>query len=146
MQFRQYQIEAAKTEAKPPPMDEPRMWRLTHVALGLTTETGEYTNAIKKRFTGKTDELDIDNIVEELGDLMWYIAIACNAIDVSLGQVMDANIAKLAQRHKNAEGGGFDTSQNDEANRDRKAESDAMKGKAPVENLADQSEDEPESV
>jgi NTP pyrophosphatase (non-canonical NTP hydrolase) len=72
--------------------------RLLHAAQGLCTEAGEFTDAIKKHiFYGKT--LDLVNLEEEIGDAMWYIAEACNAIGVDLGEVMALNIKKLRTRY-----------------------------------------------
>jgi NTP pyrophosphatase (non-canonical NTP hydrolase) len=72
--------------------------RLLHAAIGLCTETGELQDALKKAiFYGKP--LDKVNLAEELGDVMWYIAIACDTLGVSLESVMEKNIAKLTARY-----------------------------------------------
>lgn len=74
--------------------------RLLHSGLGACTEASELADAIKKHvFYGK--ELDKKNLKEEVGDLMWYIAIACDTLGISLNQVMTDNIAKLAKRYPN---------------------------------------------
>jgi len=73
--------------------------RLLHAAIGLCTETGEFQDALKKAiFYGKT--LDRTNLVEELGDIMWYVAIATDELGVTLEEVMDKNAEKLAARYK----------------------------------------------
>lgn len=72
--------------------------RLLHAGLGLATEAGEFLDQLKKQlFYGKP--LDTTNLVEELGDHMWYIAIACDQLGVSLEQVMQINIDKLKARY-----------------------------------------------
>lgn len=72
--------------------------RLLHATIGLCTETGELQDVLKKSlFYGKP--LDRTNLAEELGDVMWYIAIACDALGVSLEGVMEKNIAKLKARY-----------------------------------------------
>lgn len=72
--------------------------RLDHASDGLCTEAGEFKDALKKfKFYGK--ELDGVNLIEELGDLMWYIGIACHALNTSLEEVMIRNIAKLKARY-----------------------------------------------
>lgn len=77
---------------------DPTNLRLLHAAIGLCTETGELQDALKKSiFYGKP--LDRTNLAEELGDVMWYIAIACDALGVSLEGVMEKNIAKLKARY-----------------------------------------------
>lgn len=72
--------------------------RLLHAAQGMTTETGEFTDVLKKWiFYGRP--LDFVNLAEEVGDLMWYVAQACNALGVKLEDVMEKNIKKLAARY-----------------------------------------------
>lgn len=75
---------------------------LLHAVIGLTTEVGEFADPIKKHiFYGK--QLDKENLHEELGDICWYLAIACNALSFDLMEVMQQNIAKLLVRYLNAE-------------------------------------------
>jgi NTP pyrophosphatase (non-canonical NTP hydrolase) len=72
--------------------------RLCHAMIGLCTEAGEFQDAVKKSlFYGKT--LDRTNLAEELGDIMWYVAIACDTLGVNLEDVMEKNIAKLKARY-----------------------------------------------
>jgi len=72
--------------------------QVLHGAIGCGTEAGELLDAVKKAmFYGR--ELDTLNVKEELGDLLWYIALICNALDWSLNEVMEANIAKLRVRY-----------------------------------------------
>lgn len=76
---------------------DPRNMRLMHAAFGMQTESGEFTDQLKKHiFYGKP--LDETNLAEELGDQLWYIALACNALDIDMATVMETNIAKLQKR------------------------------------------------
>ena len=53
-------------------------------SLALRTESGEIADNVKKHlFYGKN--LDKENIVEELGDILWYVSTCCNAIGDSSG-------------------------------------------------------------
>lgn len=71
---------------------------LLHAALGLASDSGEFVTAIKAyAIYGKT--LDVDNCIEELGDCLWFIALACKAFGIDMVSVMEANIAKLAKRY-----------------------------------------------
>ena len=96
-----------KTEARDmaPVMErlqDPGTVRLLHAMIGLCTEAGEFQDALKKKiFYGK--ELDKPNLVEELGDLMWYMAIAADELGVSFEEIMTKNAEKLAARYQ----GGF---------------------------------------
>lgn len=72
--------------------------RLMHGAFGLSTEAGEFLDALKKHiFYGK--ELDRVNLAEEMGDLFWYMAIIADELGVDFESVMDKNIAKLRARY-----------------------------------------------
>jgi NTP pyrophosphatase (non-canonical NTP hydrolase) len=71
--------------------------RLLHGILGLMTEVGELTDQLKKHiFYGAP--LDEKNIFEELGDILWYVALTAAAIDHPLSEVMAANLRKLRVR------------------------------------------------
>lgn len=72
--------------------------RLLHAGIGLSTEAGEFLDALKKHiFYGK--ELDRVNLKEEIGDLFWYLAIACDELDVEFETLMERNIEKLRARY-----------------------------------------------
>ena len=72
--------------------------RLMHSAFGMATEAGEFLDALKKHvFYGK--ELDRVNLREELGDMFWYIAIACDELGVDFEPIMQRNIEKLKARY-----------------------------------------------
>ena len=71
--------------------------RILHAAIGLVTESGELIDAIKKSmFYGKP--LDIVNIKEEAGDMLWYLAILFDEIDTDFETEQARVIAKLKQR------------------------------------------------
>lgn len=72
--------------------------RLLHAGIGLSTESGEFLDALKKHiFYGKP--LDRVNLKEEMGDLFWYLAIACDELGVDFEPLMETNIAKLKARY-----------------------------------------------
>ncbi len=72
--------------------------RLLHAGIGLSTEAGEFLDALKKHiFYGK--ELDRVNLAEEMGDMFWYLAIACDELGVEFESLMERNIAKLKARY-----------------------------------------------
>lgn len=106
----QYQQQAMRTAKMLPHRDN-----LIHFALGLTGEAGELADAIKKHVVyGR--ELDKINVIEELGDILWMVALACETLDVPMQDVADANIGKLRARYPQ----GF--SAKDELHRDINAE------------------------
>ena len=75
--------------------------RLLTAAVGIAAEGGEFMEIVKKiTFQGKPwDAANIDHLKIELGDVMWYVAQACMALDISLEEVLDRNIDKLSKRY-----------------------------------------------
>lgn len=66
--------------------------------MGLSGESGEVVELIKKHiFHGHT--LDINLLIKEIGDVLWYIALICEATGVSMSEVAEANIEKLKRRY-----------------------------------------------
>lgn len=66
--------------------------------LGLCGESGEVADVVKKhKFQGH--DLDKERIIEELGDVCWYIATMAKGLDVDLETVMKLNIEKLQKRY-----------------------------------------------
>ena len=71
---------------------------LLHAALGIASEAGEFTTSVKASIIyGKP--LDNENLQEELGDLLWFISLACDVLNLELSDVMQANIDKLKKRY-----------------------------------------------
>lgn len=71
---------------------------LQHAALGMITESAEFADMLKKHiFYGKP--LDKVNLREEVGDLLWYCAMALRALDTDFETVMETNINKLKARY-----------------------------------------------
>jgi NTP pyrophosphatase (non-canonical NTP hydrolase) len=79
-------------------LKDKRALRLLHGSCGIATEAGELLDAMKKHiFYGK--DIDTVNIVEEIGDLMWYSAIILDELGVEFEEVMEKNINKLQARY-----------------------------------------------
>ena len=79
------------------------MHRLLTGAVGVCSEGGEFLEIVKKMiFQGKPwDEANIHHLKIELGDIMWYVAQCCMALDVPLEEITDMNIDKLSKRYPN---------------------------------------------
>jgi len=79
-------------------LDKNKDSNLLHGAIGISTEAGEILDAFKKHlYYGK--ELDVINIKEEIGDIMWYVAILCRELDLSMEDILQTNIDKLKARY-----------------------------------------------
>ena len=80
---------------------------LITAAFGLTAEAGEFTEVVKKIILqGKPyNEDNIFHMKRELGDICWYLAQACMALDTSFDEIMEMNVDKLKARYP---GGEFD--------------------------------------
>lgn len=96
--------------------------RLLHGAIGMATETGELQDMIKKHLIyGKP--LDGTNVLEECGDVLWYVALALDSCGFTMDQAMEKNIAKLKARY----GGEFTEAK--ALNRDHGIEREVLEGK-----------------
>ena len=75
--------------------------RLMTAAFGMSAEAGEFTEVVKKIILqGKPyTEENIFHMKRELGDLCWYLAQACMALDISFEQVLEMNYEKLSARY-----------------------------------------------
>jgi len=69
-----------------------------HAVLALNSEAGELANAYI-RHLGYNEMLDIDNVYEELGDLLFFITYLANYYGGSLDRLIVANSAKLKKRY-----------------------------------------------
>ena len=80
---------------------------LITAAFGLTAEAGEFTEVVKKIILqGKPyNEENIFHMKRELGDICWYLAQACMALDTSFDEIIEMNVDKLKARYP---GGEFD--------------------------------------
>lgn len=96
MDLDDYQRGALRTAA---PRDKKN--ELLHLVLGLVGESGEIAEKFKKWVRDlDCDESRIDrgDIAKELGDVLWYVAVLADYLDLSLDEVAATNLAKLASR------------------------------------------------
>ena len=75
--------------------------RLMTAAFGISAEAGEFTEVIKKIFLqGKPyNEDNVFHLKRELGDICWYIAQACMALDTTFEEILQMNYEKLSARY-----------------------------------------------
>jgi len=81
--------------------------RLLTAGVGINAEGGEFLEIIKKMvFQGKpwTDD-NREHLIIELGDLLWYVAQATQALGISFDEVIATNVKKLEKRYPD---GAFD--------------------------------------
>jgi len=78
---------------------------LLTAALGLTAEAGEFTEVVKKIILqGKPyNEDNVFHMKRELGDICWYIAQACMALDTTFDEIIEMNVDKLKARYPGGE-------------------------------------------
>ena len=86
--------------------------RLTTAGVGLAAESGEFLEIVKKMvFQGKPwNDDNREHLIIELGDVMWYVAQACMALDIPFDDVIVRNVEKLEKRYP---GGSFDVEQSE---------------------------------
>ncbi len=100
MYLSQYQAQAKETAIYPEDK------ALEYLALGLVGEAGEVANKIKKVIRDGTSP---NNVRDELGDVLWYLAMLSTEIGYSLDTIADKNLWKLANRkERNVLGGSGD--------------------------------------
>ena len=87
--------------------DNCEIHRLLTAAVGISAEGGEFMEVVKKIvFQRKSyNEHNIFHMKRELGDIFWYLAQACMALDTDFDELMEMNIDKLKARYP---GGEFD--------------------------------------
>jgi len=99
MTFEEYQKQALTTAIpNPDPLMDKTIW-----AMGISGEAGEVLEKWKKIVAykdGKISDEDKQELKKELGDVVWYIAVLADRLDLSLEEVMQLNVDKLKDRQK----------------------------------------------
>ena len=85
--------------------DDCNLSQLLTAALGLGAESGEFTEIVKKIILqGKPyNEDNVFHMKRELGDICWYIAQACMALDTTFDEIIEMNVDKLKKRYPGGE-------------------------------------------
>lgn len=86
----QYMIAVVELERQTPD-------RLLHASLGLSSEAGEVADLLKKEQTAGVP-ITNEKLLEELGDVLWYVALALKQAGLSMESAMACNIRKLRSR------------------------------------------------
>ena len=100
MTFEEYQAEASQTAHYPK-----RFSNLEYPTLGLTGEAGEVANIVKKiqrDFDGVLTDDVRGKLKDELGDVLWYISACADELGLTLNEIAEFNVGKLAKRHNRA--------------------------------------------
>lgn len=90
----QYVVEAMRSLK----LGNSQQFNLNHSLHGIMSEAGEIADTIKKHIIYE-QPLNVENIEEEVGDILWYLALLCYATNVSLEAAMQRNIEKLWKRY-----------------------------------------------
>lgn len=105
MNFNQYQKETLRTAGgmNKEGLKNANNYILNGV-LGMNEEAGEAIGIVKKHIY-QGHELDKKHLAEEIGDCLWYIAVAASGIGYTLEDIAKMNVEKLHKRYPD----GFDT-------------------------------------
>lgn len=99
-----YQEHAMRTKPEDPKDNRiAALPMLANAALGLCGESGEFADQLKK-FAFQGHKLNREHLEKELGDILWYVALACDALGTDMETVMKKNVIKLQSRYPD----GFD--------------------------------------
>ena len=79
--------------------------RLLTAGVGLAAESGEFLEIVKKMvYQGKPwNDDNREHLIIELGDVLWYVAQACMALEVDFDEVVETNVKKLEKRYPGGE-------------------------------------------
>ena len=97
MNFEEYQSEASQTALYPR-----RLENLEYPTLGLAGEAGEVANIVKKiqrDHGGVLNDEIRGKLKDELGDVLWYISACADELGITLQEIAEYNVNKLAKRH-----------------------------------------------
>ena len=82
----------------------PKHRAMEYLTLGLTGESGEIANKVKKFIRdGAVKDEYLAKRIEigyEIGDVLWYCAVLAEELEMNLGHIMEKNLDKLADRKK----------------------------------------------
>ena len=98
MKFEEYQILSRKTAIYPN-----KGKNLSYPVLGLCGESGEVAEKVKKILRDKKGKLDSKSkqeLVKEMGDVLWYLSAIASELKISLEEVARINVTKLSNRQK----------------------------------------------
>lgn len=101
MKLNDYQKTAAKTDMTIGKGEGVLSIQFMDKVLGLLGESGEFAEKLKKILRDKDAKLsdtDRQELAKELGDVLWYVAVIANYLDVKLDDIAETNIQKLASR------------------------------------------------
>lgn len=73
--------------------------RLINAALGLAGESGEFADAVKKQIYHPHCDVGAMELAMELGDILWYLALAADALGYDLEFIAAQNLDKLSKRY-----------------------------------------------
>ena len=95
--FDEYQDDSAETNLHPPALIPP----LVYYALAINEEAGELAGKVKKIYRDRDGIMadgDKEALIDEMGDVLWYLTRLCEVIEVPLSMIAFRNLVKLTGR------------------------------------------------
>jgi len=89
-------IENTYTEFTRKTAKYPKRREKEYLMLGLMNEAGEVGGAFKKEIRDRIDNTDL--IIDEMGDVLWYLTRLCDVYNIKLSELMVNNMDKLFHR------------------------------------------------
>lgn len=105
MDFSDYQVASIPTSAfNVEPLKDEKVAKLCYLTLGLTGESGEFAEKVKKIVrdkNGQVSDSDLLALAKEMGDILWYLSQISTVLDVELDTIAKINLRKIQSRKKN---------------------------------------------
>lgn len=97
--FSQYQEATEETAIYPDELPEFIDAGTVYTAMGVSDEAGEVAGKVKKAVR-ENDPSYLEDVEDELGDVLWYVAGLARELDIDLGEVAEKNLQKLLDRQE----------------------------------------------
>ena len=97
-QFDKMTLALAKAGSQIKDEISPEQCNLIHMCVGISGESGELLDTIKKHVIYQKP-LDVENVKEELGDLLFYMSNLMQSVGLTFEEILQHNIDKLSVRY-----------------------------------------------
>ena len=102
-----------------------------HMTMALMSESGEFADIVKKAVFHSKETSKVD-LIDELGDVLFYFMNICHFLDITLDDVMEANLIKIRERYPDGRGKNYNFGTRNKIEEKKRIEQFLMKIKQDV--------------